>query len=58
MLAKARFVAAHDSGAIGDYAKPAPLLQQIQTTWHDADTLPMYVTALAKAGSMMKRRRR
>lgn len=54
MLAKARFAAAHDSGVVSQYVSLLPLLEQIQTTWHDADTLPMYVTALAKSGKPEK----
>ena len=34
-----------------DYAAVLPLLEHIQSTWHDGETLPIYVTAaLARAG--------
>jgi tetratricopeptide (TPR) repeat protein len=49
-LAKALFAWSSDAGAAADYSKLLPILQDIQKTWQDSETLPIYVTVLARTG--------
>ena len=49
-LAKAYYAWVLESGLASDYANLLLLLQEVQKDWHDAETLPMYVTVLARTG--------
>ncbi|HWE94420.1 MAG TPA: tetratricopeptide repeat protein [Tepidisphaeraceae bacterium] len=50
MLAKALFAWSSDAGPAADYSKLIPILEDIQKTWQDPDTLPIYVTVLSRTG--------
>ncbi|HWE04200.1 MAG TPA: hypothetical protein VG326_17470 [Tepidisphaeraceae bacterium] len=50
MRAKTFFAWASDSGVASNYVNLLTYLEQMQRTYHDAQTLPMYVAVLARTG--------